>query len=391
MIFFSLPDVLLFSVLSDWIELKNLMKFESSMTNENHRHALQKMYSDEHFSISCLREINNCVLSWVLKRALSFRKLICDCEPDLILQNLQTLSFSKTTEILIHFRNIDWIPLLNVCSALSSLVMSGADKTFFPSAFQKLSPNILKNIVELDLSYPQFKIDTQNEVFTHIAEHCCQLQSLTLYFTNSPVQESKCCDFDIKRLLLNNPQLSVMIICGAAVTTEATTYIVQHKQLSDCYFKVESFQALKYFWNWAQEKSSFIEHLCVSFDSINSFTHIYTTNSTTLELDFNFESKLTRDLLNWLINTNNYTELVIYRHFISMPDLIHCINHTKSKLEKITWDNEKIIITEDTIEKLLKCRPNLYIHVNLPIGKTKQMFVNLEEKFSNNVQFFEEK
>jgi hypothetical protein len=269
-----------------------------------------------------------------------------------------------------------------MCSALSSLVIAGSEKTML--SFQNLSPNILNNIVKLDLSFIRMKSGTQIGVFTHIAEHCCRLQSLTLYFTNA------ICDADMKRLLHKNPQLSQMIIRGAKISTEVSTYIVQHKQLCDCYFKVESSEALKYFWNWAQEKSSFIKHLCVSFDCMNSFTHIYTTTTklTTLKLDFNIERQLTRDFLNMFVQSDKYTELVICNFVCSLPDLIHCINHTKSKLEKITWDIEELI-TEKIIDQLLKCRPNLYIHANLPIGKTKQMFVNLEEKFSNNVHFEE--
>lgn len=243
MFIIQLPDYLLSELFSEWIELKDVAKFDSSLTNLKFRQSFLEVINREDVSFSASKiQFNIQMIYWLNIRGAKPREVG--------LNSVSVVHSFKTTKVtMITIENqidqtVNVANFINLCPHLKLISFNGADAD--DDLFSQINPDILKQLTELH-HVGGWEMKT-------ISKYCTQL--IKLIFSGS-LYDSEAMD-GLQMVMKNNKMLKTIVF-----NNEIDGYL-----LSSEYFPLFHSFNLKYLefsCNFKDDWKSFID----TFTSVN--------------------------------------------------------------------------------------------------------------------------
>jgi hypothetical protein len=178
---FSLVKVVIVDLLSEWIEMKDLVRLDSAFCNSTSRDFLLDMFEKEYFtmgenfiSTDCLRYVNNRKLklkTLSLNNCFGSRKLI------------HNLTASKVRSLKIvgcrqwKLPRAELVSLFNSCLMLRELELNGV-QSCCDDVIAQFNPTILKQLVGISFSNTTKRFTGCS--IEYLAVHCVDLHCISL-------------------------------------------------------------------------------------------------------------------------------------------------------------------------------------------------------------------
>jgi hypothetical protein len=239
------PDILLFQLLSLWIDRKSLTNLDSALCSEEKRPYFFKIFTISAHTFSWQieddKKYDECWIPWALKRGICLQKIVFDFSiwsnfPTLLAAGIVNLNGTEEVDFLDSFnkdslteinRENQLNQIMNMCPKLSRLAMIYSRALNLSSFFQRHSTTpILQQLTSLMILRVSLHCDlygnVDNGMLTQLANKCTNLRSLALDCSHSHTS-------DLHLLLSNCTQMRVIVLYEVKLTDELVCAVMVRK------------------------------------------------------------------------------------------------------------------------------------------------------------------